>query len=165
VGTVNTSRRPGAGAVTVDDDGMAAYVRIYPPGPMAPELTPADVLTALENAGVTTGIDEEALAELPLDQTITRKIATGVEPEDGVDGELVFLVEQTVSVRPLEREDGGVDMWAEATIPNVEAGEPLAEVHARDEAAADAAAQAVLAAYELGDEPPEGRPIVLDVVP
>lgn len=128
VGTVNTSRRPGAVAVTVDDDGMAAYVRIYPPGPMAPELTPADVLTALENAGVTTGIDEESLAELPLDQTITRRIASGVEPEDGIDGELVFLVEQTISVKPLQREDGGVDMWAEATIPNVEADDPLAEV-------------------------------------
>jgi pyrimidine-nucleoside phosphorylase len=46
----------------------------------------------------------------------------------------------------------------------VEEGEPLAEIHARDEAAADAAATAVLAAYELGGEPPRARPIVLDTV-
>ncbi len=45
----------------------------------------------------------------------------------------------------------------------VEAGEPLAEVHARDDAAADEAAQTVLSAYELGDEAPRPRPIVLDV--
>ena len=128
VGTVNTSRRPGAVAVTVDDDGMAAYVRIYPPGPLAPQLTPDDVRAAIEAAGVTHGIDEDVVAALPLDQTLTERIATGVEPEDGINGELVFLVEQTYSVQPIAREDGGVDMWAEASIPNVEAGEVLAEI-------------------------------------
>jgi len=47
---------------------------------------------------------------------------------------------------------------------HVEAGEPLAELHARDEATADEAAAAVLAAYELGDEPPRMRGIVLDTL-
>jgi pyrimidine-nucleoside phosphorylase len=42
-------------------------------------------------------------------------------------------------------------------------GEPLAEIHARDEAAADAAEAALLAAYEIGDAP-EPRPLVLDVI-
>jgi pyrimidine-nucleoside phosphorylase len=46
----------------------------------------------------------------------------------------------------------------------VEAGEPLAEVHARTEKAADAASREVLAAYVLGDEPPEERPVLLEVV-
>jgi pyrimidine-nucleoside phosphorylase len=46
----------------------------------------------------------------------------------------------------------------------VERGEPLAEIHARDEASATEAGRAVLAAYELGDEPPERRPIVLDTI-
>jgi pyrimidine-nucleoside phosphorylase len=46
----------------------------------------------------------------------------------------------------------------------VERGEPLAEIHARDEASAAEAAEAVLAAYELGDDAPEARPIVLDTV-
>jgi pyrimidine-nucleoside phosphorylase len=45
----------------------------------------------------------------------------------------------------------------------VEHGEPLAEIHARDRAAADAAEAALLAAYEIGDEP-EPRPLVLDVI-
>jgi pyrimidine-nucleoside phosphorylase len=46
----------------------------------------------------------------------------------------------------------------------VEAGEPLAELHARDEASADEAAATVLAAYELGDDPPRVRGIVLDTL-
>jgi thymidine phosphorylase len=44
------------------------------------------------------------------------------------------------------------------------AGDDLAEVHARDDASAERCAEAVLAAYELGDEPPSERGILLDVV-
>jgi len=46
----------------------------------------------------------------------------------------------------------------------VREGEPLAEVHARDEAAAELAEQGFLVACEIGDEPPEPRPLVLDVL-
>ena len=46
----------------------------------------------------------------------------------------------------------------------VAAGEPLAEVHARDEDAATAAAAEVLAAYELADDAPASRGIVLEVL-
>jgi thymidine phosphorylase len=41
--------------------------------------------------------------------------------------------------------------------------ETLAEIHARDEAAAEAAAADLLTAYEIGAEP-EPRPLVLDVI-
>ena len=46
----------------------------------------------------------------------------------------------------------------------VERGEPLAEVHARDEDAADAAVREVAAAYRLDDEAPQTRPVLIDVV-
>jgi pyrimidine-nucleoside phosphorylase len=46
----------------------------------------------------------------------------------------------------------------------VKVGEPLAEIHARDEAAVDAARAALLAAYELADTAPEPRPLILDVI-
>jgi pyrimidine-nucleoside phosphorylase len=46
----------------------------------------------------------------------------------------------------------------------VEAGDLLAEVHARDESSGAEAVEAVLAAYELGDEPPREDDILLDVV-
>ena len=47
---------------------------------------------------------------------------------------------------------------------SVAPGDVLAEVHARDEASGEEAVAAVLAAYELGDEPPREHPILLDVV-
>jgi pyrimidine-nucleoside phosphorylase len=43
-------------------------------------------------------------------------------------------------------------------------GEPLAEIHAASEAAAEEAAQELLAAYTFADEPPRERPVVLDVL-
>ena len=46
----------------------------------------------------------------------------------------------------------------------VEAGQVLADVHARDEWSAEAATAAVLAAYEIGDEPPPVQGILIDVV-
>jgi pyrimidine-nucleoside phosphorylase len=46
----------------------------------------------------------------------------------------------------------------------VEGGEPLAEIHARDDEAARAAADAVLAAYEFADDAPEARPIVFETL-
>jgi thymidine phosphorylase len=46
----------------------------------------------------------------------------------------------------------------------VAAGEPLAEVHARDDASAERAVAEVAATYTIGAAPPQERPIVLDVV-
>jgi pyrimidine-nucleoside phosphorylase len=46
----------------------------------------------------------------------------------------------------------------------VAAGDTVAEIHARDEAAADAAIEEVLAAYELGHEAPPERSVILDVI-
>jgi pyrimidine-nucleoside phosphorylase len=46
----------------------------------------------------------------------------------------------------------------------VAAGEPLAEVHARDEASAARAVSEITACYRVADEEPEQRPIVLDVL-
>jgi len=43
-------------------------------------------------------------------------------------------------------------------------GEPIAEIHAATEAAADEAARELTAAYRLADEPPQERPVVLDVL-
>jgi pyrimidine-nucleoside phosphorylase len=46
----------------------------------------------------------------------------------------------------------------------VAAGEPLAEVHARDDASAEQAVAEIAATYSLGDTPPVERSIILDVV-
>ena len=47
---------------------------------------------------------------------------------------------------------------------HLEQGQPLAEIHAADEASAAQAAAELVACYRLGDEEPERKPIVLDVL-
>jgi pyrimidine-nucleoside phosphorylase len=46
----------------------------------------------------------------------------------------------------------------------VDAGQPLAQVHARDEASAAGAVGEVLAAYEIADEAPAAMPIVIETL-
>jgi pyrimidine-nucleoside phosphorylase len=46
----------------------------------------------------------------------------------------------------------------------VEAGQPLATIHARDDEGARAGAAEVLAAYEIRDAPVDERPVLLEVV-
>ena len=46
----------------------------------------------------------------------------------------------------------------------VDEGEPLAEIHARDEQSANEAAATIASAYELGDKAPRARGIVLDTI-
>ncbi|MGI8421440.1 MAG: thymidine phosphorylase [Gaiellaceae bacterium] len=46
----------------------------------------------------------------------------------------------------------------------IEAGQPIAEVHARDESSARTAVDEVLAAYELTEVPPPERPLLLEVL-
>ena len=46
----------------------------------------------------------------------------------------------------------------------IASGDTLAEIHARDESSAAAAADEVLAAYEVADEPPRERNVILDVI-
>jgi pyrimidine-nucleoside phosphorylase len=46
----------------------------------------------------------------------------------------------------------------------VATGEVLAEVHARDDASAHRVEAEVLAAYEVADEAPPARPIVLETI-
>jgi pyrimidine-nucleoside phosphorylase len=43
-------------------------------------------------------------------------------------------------------------------------GDALAEIHARDESAAETASAEVLAAYAIGDETPPARSIVLETI-
>jgi pyrimidine-nucleoside phosphorylase len=46
----------------------------------------------------------------------------------------------------------------------VSAGEPLAEVHARDDASAERGVAAVSEAYSIGDGSPEAKSVILDVI-
>jgi pyrimidine-nucleoside phosphorylase len=109
--------------------------------------------------------DEAALPDAP----VVREV---LAPATGVVQRLAAL---PVGVAALHlgagraTKDAGVDhavgviCWKKVGDP-VEAGEPLAEIHARDDRTAGEGVAAVAAAYELGPEPCEARPILLETV-
>ena len=68
-------------------------------------------------------------------------------------------------VRPGDRVDPrvGLDRVVDRGVA-VHTGDPLAFVHAADEAAADAAIAAVLAAIQIGDEAPLALPLIAEVI-
>ncbi len=68
-------------------------------------------------------------------------------------------------LRKDDRIDHGVGVVCRAKRgDSVEAGQPLAEVYARDEATGERAVAEVRSCYHLAEAPPAPRPIVLDVV-
>jgi pyrimidine-nucleoside phosphorylase len=111
---------------------------------------------------------EPALDALPVASVIREVFA----PRGGYVGELAALPVGVAALHlgagrrtkadPVEHAVGVVCLRKRGD--PVERGEPLAEVHAHDDQAARAAAETVLAAYELADAAPEPTPIVLDTL-
>jgi pyrimidine-nucleoside phosphorylase len=108
---------------------------------------------------------EDALPRAPVTKTVTAD-------RDGYVGRLGALAIGTAAMRlgagrttkndTIDHAVGIVCLRKRAD--RVEAGEALAEIHARDEAAADAVADEVRGAYELVDTAPPDRGVVLETL-
>jgi pyrimidine-nucleoside phosphorylase len=106
---------------------------------------------------------EDALSEAPVVRTV-------VADRDGYVGRLGALAIGVAAMRlgagritKEDRIDHAVGIVClKKRGDQVEADEPLAEVHAQDEASAHGAADDVLAAYELTDEQPQAMGVILE---
>jgi pyrimidine-nucleoside phosphorylase len=108
---------------------------------------------------------EDALPTAPVIQEVTASAEGHVSSLGAIDIGMAALrlgagrqtkddtIDHAVGIRCLKKRGDAVA-----------AGEILAEVHAHDDASAQAAEAEVLAAYELGDEAPPARPIVLETI-
>ena len=134
-----------AQAVVDDGGALEAYERWIraqggDPDPGALERAPVQVPVPAPRDGVVTRVGALAVGNAALELGAGRR--TKEDPVDHAVGVLCFA----------KRGD------------TVLAGDDLAEVHARDDTAAERAVEAVLAAYEIGDEAPPEHGILLDVV-
>jgi thymidine phosphorylase len=117
----------------------------------------------IEAQGGTT--DESALESAPIVRRVTAPRAGTIEHLDAIEVGVAALhlgagrrlkgdtIDHAVGVLCL-RKRGAV----------VEQGEALAEIHARDDATADEAIGRIAAAYEIGDNPPHERSVLLEIV-
>lgn len=120
--------------VEVTADEMTCRVSVAPRD-ISPGLTPDDVLRCLKRAGITEGIDTQAVMTLcrkagegrPQDNVV---VACGTEPEPGPDGSIEFFVRVSSSEILLEEdEEGTVDLRTLNFFGNVEPGEAVGRVH------------------------------------
>jgi len=134
-----------AEAVVADGSALDAYERWIraqggDPDPVVLEQAPVRRAVPAPRDGIVRRVGARAVGLAALDLGAGRRTKT--DPVDHAVGVLCFA----------KRGD------------TVLAGDDLAEVHARDEEAAARCVEHVLAAYEVGDEPPPEQGILLDVV-
>jgi pyrimidine-nucleoside phosphorylase len=109
--------------------------------------------------------DESALVSAPVVSELTASRAGTVQRLDAIRVGVAALhlgAGRRVKGDTIDHAVGVVCLRKRGDL--VEAGEVLAEVHARDETTAAGAVQEVAAAYELGDEPVPERPVLLEVI-
>lgn len=112
--------------VTIPKDLLSATITVlHPPGKLS--FCEEDILSALQNAGVTTGIDMEAIARFlkkPIYNTPVT-VAKGEPCIDGIKGYFEFLFQTSKDLKPRILSDGSVDYSSYDNICTVEADEEL----------------------------------------
>lgn len=117
--------------VSIKDRGLRAFVRLEPPsyGGAAPTLE--TLKAALTKNGIVFQIEQDQLERLAQNPVYQENIliASGVEPVNGQNGSVVFLVRtQKSNMVPKTRSDGTVDYRDLDIVENVEKGQPLCAI-------------------------------------
>lgn len=114
--------------VSVADRGLHAFLTLEPPENGGAGPTVEGMEAALAEKGVLFQIDRDLLKRLAVEPVYGQKLlaASGVEPLDGKDGTVRFLVRtQKAALVPKTREDGTVDYHDLEAVESVARGQPL----------------------------------------
>jgi hypothetical protein len=113
----------------VDSSKMNAYLGITKMAAIAGNVTPKLVVDYLKSSGIVFGINEEIIHKMIerefWDKQI--KVAVGIPPQKGEDGEEKFYFDTVAKLKPKVLEDGSVDFKDVHLAQNVEAGQKIAE--------------------------------------
>ncbi|GMO41383.1 MAG: FapA family protein [Termitinemataceae bacterium] len=117
--------------VEIADQEMKAFIKVRAPGHGGANLSFEDYISALNNNGVTYGIDEKFLASFADKPVFGEQVcaAKGKKAVDGINTYIEYYFETDQSkVRLKEKSDGKVDFKELNIIQNVFEGEKLARV-------------------------------------
>jgi pyrimidine-nucleoside phosphorylase len=145
LGVDETEGRRRAEAAIADGSAADAYVRWVRAQGGDPDEDALERAPIVRRVEATTGGYVGALRALPIGIAALRLGAGRNRKDDPID--------HAVGIVCLKKRGDAVAH-----------GEPLAEIHARTDEAADAAEREIAAAYEVTDTAPTGRPIVLETV-
>lgn len=114
--------------VRITYDEMDAYLTL--PEPLTDEpYELAEVMKAIEAAGVKIGLDKEKVEAMVNDKCYDSEfaIAQGIPAEEGRDGYFDYKFDINFNKKPSHRPDGSVDYWSIHSIELVEEGQVIAE--------------------------------------
>lgn len=121
--------------LNVSDDKMEVYIDLFPPAPEGKKFLVKQLFEEIKEFGLKTEINGTALEsaiksldgnEFPVYGT---KIASGIYPLDGVDGNIEYFVNTKVDFSPKVNEDGRIDFYNLNIINSVEADQDLVLFH------------------------------------
>lgn len=118
--------------VLLTDDLMKAKLLLTASDDEGKALTEADLLQALEEAGVVYGLNKEVIARMAAEPVYEQEIlvAEGLAPIDGQDGQARYLFETNLPLEPKEDEHGNVDFKNLSYVQNILKDQPLVEIYA-----------------------------------
>lgn len=117
--------------LNVNEGGMLATVRFYPPSSEGKRISLDDFLRDMKYRKIVFGIQEEALKrhfQTEGDYCTDIILAKGQEPVPGEDARIEYLFETDLHRKPALREDGSVDYFKMTTINQCRKGETLARI-------------------------------------
>lgn len=118
------------GVVSITSDFLLAKIKLIPPKEVEKRVTEQDIVNMLIESGVTHGIKTESISRLVKYPIYNKKfkVAQGVEPTPGKDGELKFYFNYENNLVPQLLEDGSVDYKNLGFGNDVKEGDLLCEV-------------------------------------
>lgn len=122
------------GDYRMSSDCMTLEAVFYPPFLGGEELTAAEIRRDIENVGVKSGIDEEAIRRFIEEHRYfeTYIVAKGTPAREGSDGYVEYKFNTELKPRPKMNEDGTVDFHTLENVNHVKAGDTVAVLHPED---------------------------------
>lgn len=117
--------------LSVDPDGMSAFVRFIPPSEGGNRMSMDDFLKDLKFRDISFGLKLENLRShfsTPGIYCTDLMVAEGQEPVQGTDARIEYCFNTDNHKRPAHREDGTVDFFQMTTINQVKKGDLLARI-------------------------------------
>ena len=120
--------------VKISDDKMQAVCRFYPPSVGGNELSREDILSDLNSAGVTYGVDSAAIDKYISKRTYCTDFvfANGKPVRHGTDATVEYYFNTDLKAKPTVNEDGSVDFFNLNSVNHIKKGDLLAKLIRED---------------------------------
>lgn len=116
--------------IYISDDGMAAWMFLFPPFPPQEKVEREEITRSMEDGGVTTGIDAAAVDYLCLEQPYFELVpfACGTPCVEGTDGSVKELYPRQLSNEVKINDNGTADYHTRNFMQPIKKGDVICEV-------------------------------------